>query len=317
MRIVVLGAGSVGMVFGGLLAEGGHHVALLGREQHMASIKEKGLLIQGIWGIHRVRNLCCYSSLYDLVKQESSAFDVALLTVKAYDTDVILQELRNLRMCLLTISLQNGLGNLEKVSAVMGSGRALAGSVLFGTEIQGPGNVLVAVYAEEVKIGGNDKVDYQRVIELADVFSRAGIPTLPTRDITRHIWGKVLYNCSLNGLAALLEVPYGVLGEHETGRILVTRIVEEAFDVLKREQVQVDWPDAAAYCNDLFGRLLPLTADHFPSMLSDFQAGRRTEIDALNGALVSRAKSYGLDMPVNWLVTKLVEVKEKRVRSEE
>ncbi|HQO79029.1 MAG TPA: ketopantoate reductase C-terminal domain-containing protein, partial [Thermodesulfobacteriota bacterium] len=69
--------------------------------------------------------------------------------------------------------------------------------------------------------------------------------------------------------------------------------------------------------NDLFGRLLPLTADHFPSMLSDFQAGRRTEIDALNGALVSRAKSYGLDMPVNWLVTKLVEVKEKRVRSEE
>ena len=315
MNIIILGAGAIGLVFGGLLANAGHRVTLLGREEHMAAVNERGLLIEGIWGNHRVTRVKGYSTIAEIVRQVAEKFDLALVTVKSYDTEGIVGAFHEqFPDTIPLVSLQNGVGNPEKIRRIRGSAPVLAGSVTFGTEITAPGTVRIAVYAEDVWLGGIDSTpDFREVQYIAEVFSAAGIQSRPTRDIYRYLWGKMLYNCSLNGLAAILEVPYGELMEHESSRALISDLVSEMFQVLKGEDQAVNWPDAKAYLQDLFGRLIPLTYNHTPSMLQDLQRRKRTEIDALNGTITERGEKHGLAVPVNWLVTNLVKIREKMV----
>jgi len=295
------------------LAKSGHRVVLLGRKKIIDPINTQGLVIEGIWGKHHINILPGYVSLFDLKEKEGAYFDLALLTVKAYDTENMLKTFKEVFPSPIpVISLQNGLGNLEKVIAMAGRKMAMAGRVIFGAEIPEPGKVAVTVYAEEVRVGGvDDGINYGTVKTTADFFDNAGIPTLPTKEIEKYIWGKVLYNCALNGLGAILDVKYGLLMEHDSTRALISDIVNEVFFVIEKENQKVAWPNAEVYLRDLFDRLIPVTYDHYPSMLRDIQNKRRTEIDAINGAIVTIAHKHGLDVPVNWLVTKLVKVKEK------
>jgi len=127
----------------------------------------------------------------------------------------------------------------------------------------------------------------------------------------QKLWGSVLYHCALNGLGAILGVKCGPLLEHESTRTLITDVVQEVFQVLSKERITVEWTNAEAYLQDLIGRLCPVTCELYSSMLRDIQNGKKTEIEALNGAIVRLAHDHGFDVPVNWLITKLVKVKEK------
>jgi len=313
MKIWVLGAGAMGMAFGGFLAKDGHEVILLGRKKNIEAINKHGLFIEGIWGEHHITNIKGYTNLATLKEKENVSFDLVLLTVKAYDTESMLETFRKtFPDPIPVISLQNGLGNLEQIIQLIGKEMAMAGRVIFGAEISRPGKVKVTVYAEEVRVGGvKNGIKYSQVEKIAQLFSRAGIPSLPTKEIEKYIWGKMLYNSALNGLGAILEVKYGILMENEYTRKLISSIVQEFFQVLEKENKKVDWPDAESYLQDLFNRLIPATYDHYPSMLRDIQNQKRTEIDAINGAIVELAHKHGFDVPVNWLITKLVKVKEK------
>jgi 2-dehydropantoate 2-reductase len=313
MNIIVLGAGAIGLVFGGFLAKAGHRVVFLGREENVSAVKKHGLFIQGLWGNHLIKNIVGYTNLRDLKEKEGTSFDLVLLTVKSYDTENMLKAFHEAFVNPAPIlSLQNGLGNLDKIIQIIGPTWAIGGRVIFGAEIDAPGKVSVTVYAEEVMVGGIENgIDYQKVIEVANTLSNAGVPTLPTREIKKYIWGKVLYNSALNGLGAILGVKYGFLREHEPSRMLIASIVHEFFSVVAKENLTLDWPNAEVYLDDLFERLIPVTYDHYPSMLRDIQNRKRTEIDSMNGALVEIAQKHGLDVPVNWLITSLVQTKEK------
>ena len=313
MNIIVLGAGAIGLVFGGFLAKAGHRVIFLGREENVSAVKKHGLFIEGLWGNHLIKNIAGYTNLRELKEKEGASWDLVLLTVKSYDTENMLKAFHETFANPMPIlSLQNGLGNLDKIIQIIGSKWAMAGRVIFGAEIDSPGRVSVTVYAEEVIVGGIENgIDYQRVTEVSDTLSNAGIPTLPTHEIKKYIWGKVLYNSALNGLGAILGVKYGFLREHESSRMLITSIVQEFFRVLEKENIKLDWPTPAAYLDDLFERLIPATYDHYPSMLRDIQNRKRTEIDSINGAIVEIAQKHGIDVPVNWLITTLVKTQEK------
>ena len=91
MNIVVLGAGAIGSVFGGLLALAGHRVTLIGRQEHMKAIAERGLLIDGIWGEHCVKSLACFTSVADMPAHVRADCELALVTVKSYDTDELMR----------------------------------------------------------------------------------------------------------------------------------------------------------------------------------------------------------------------------------
>ncbi|HEY8491054.1 MAG TPA: ketopantoate reductase family protein [Dehalococcoidia bacterium] len=312
MRFLVMGAGAIGSVFGGLLARAGHQVTLVGRDPHMTAVARHGLRTSGIWGEHHVTGLEAVTS----PPRDGGPYDAVLLTTKAYDT---VAALRAAAPALAggpdVVSLQNGLGNLEAVAEAAGPERTLGGRVIFGAEVVEPGHVVVTVCADDVAVGSpGNRAPADRAARLAAAFAEAGIPASVTDRIESLLWAKLLYNASLNGLSAVLGVPYGALLEQEETRSIMGRLVAEAFAAARAEGVALPWESPEAYRRTLFEELIPATAAHRSSMLQDIARGRRTEIDAINGAVVRVAERHGLDAPANRLVTELVRARERLAR---
>jgi 2-dehydropantoate 2-reductase len=156
------------------------------------------------------------------------------------------------------------------------------------------------------------EVDLERISVVACAFSEAGIPTEPTVEITKYIWGKVLYNCCLNALSALLGCTYDELSERAETREIMRVVIEEIFAVASKKGIELMWSSPQEYEGLLLGRLIPDTYSHHSSMLQDVRRGKRTEIDSLNGAIARMAGEVGLAAPVNWTLTRLVKSKEPK-----
>lgn len=315
MKVLIYGAGAIGSVFGGFLAKSGHEVVLLGRPQHMEIIKAKGLKIEGLWGEFLVNsNLSCYTNS-QLVKQDHyGTFDLILLTVKAYDTHSAASDLRNIvGIDTMVLSLQNGITNLEILAKNIGKDQVLGGMVIFGAEVSSPGIVKITVSADDVIIGRiSEKTDENKVKEIADNFTEAGIKTKITDKIETILWNKMLYNCSLNALASILNVNYGQLLDTEFTKNIIRRIVSEIYSVTEKKGINLEFKQKEDYLKILFNHLIPLTASHKPSMLQDLQKRRKTEIDYLNGMIAQMAKDLGIQAQTNLTLTELIKFKEKK-----
>jgi len=310
-EVLVAGAGAIGSVVGGLLAIGGAGVTLLGRPEHLGAIARRGLAIEGIWGRYEIKDLAVAADSTAL----RGGYDLVLLSVKSYDTDAMLEIVAPLldRDGSL-ISLQNGLGNVEKVLAAVGPGRALGARVIFGAEIARPGVVRVTVCADSVLIGAvaaHDGRACQKAKRWAERFAASRIPCEYTPDLCAALWGKVLYNAPLNALAALLRVPYGVLAELEEAREIMNVLIEEAFGVALAVGVKLPWKQVEDYKRVFYGRLLPATREHRSSMLQDLERGRRTEVDSINGSVWRLGRRAGVPTVVNETITRLVHVAEE------
>ena len=320
MRVLVFGAGAIGSVLGGLLAQAGHDVTLLGRPWHLDAIARQGLRVEGLWGAHHLRPEPSALTLATAPEHitrllPTAPFDWIFVCVKASQTAQAAETLTPwLRPGTLVCAFQNGLGNYEALTARVPAPRVALARVIFGAEVAEPGRVRVTVCADEVLLGAPDPaVPRERIIALASALQEAGVPARATTTILTAIWGKVLYNCALNGLSTLLEVPYGRLLEREAAKRLMRRIIEEAYRIAQAQGLRLEPSNAAAYAELLFTRLIPDTAAHHPSMLQDLRRGRATEIESLNGALVRLAQALDLDAPANELVTRLVQMKERLV----
>ena len=314
MHVVVLGAGAIGSVFGGLLARAGHRVTLIGRQPHMQAIVDSGLLIDGIWGEHRVKNLVCYTSVAQMPEHERSDCELALVTVKSYDTDELLRKCVSLFPQGLTfVSLQNGLGNIECIARHAGLSRLIGGRVIFGVVFIKNGHVRVTVEADKTALGVPESGTADRALaeSLAHMFSQAGIGCVVTDSIEQLLWGKMLYNCALNALATILNTHYGSL--LETGmQDTMLRIVEEIFTVASLCGVKLPYDSSEDYVQLLFGELIPRTYNHLPSMLQDIKRGKKTEINGLNGYIVNLAQQHSCPVPFNSVATALVQALEMR-----
>jgi 2-dehydropantoate 2-reductase len=307
--ILVAGAGALGSVTGGLLARAGFPVTLLARPAHADAVRAHGLAIDGLFGTHRVSGIECTSEARTL----RGPYAAVLLTVKAYDTAAVAQAVApHLAPDGFLLCLQNGLGNLESAGRAVGPERVLGARVIFGAELTGPGRVRVTVYADPVLVGSLDPGDDRRqdaAVRWAAHLAAAGIPTEPTDALVSELWAKVLYNAALNPLGALLGVPYGALAADRDTRAIMDDVIGEAFAVAAADGVALRWRDAAAYRDEFYGRLVPVTAAHRSSMLQDIERGRPTEVDAINGHVAARAAALGLSAPVNALLTRLIQAR--------
>ena len=304
MRFLVMGAGSIGSVTGGFLHLGGHEVYLLGKGPHIKSVKSGGLEISGIWGSHRAPDIKA-SSTIEAVMESGFKPEWTLLSVKSYDTA---EALRDLRPALESqrgiISLQNGLGNVEAIAAAA-PGMAVGGRVIFGARTIAPGHVDVTVCADDVLLGpapgGPAGVE-----EVVAAFSESGIPCRFEERILTYVWDKVLYNVILNALATLLRTDYGSLGDDPGIWSLMEKLVAEFYDVAAAHGVELVSTNPASYLDRFRDRLLPPTREHRSSMQEDIEQGRRTEIDALNGAVWRMGEKRGVPTPINETLTRMI-----------
>jgi 2-dehydropantoate 2-reductase len=311
MRVLIAGAGALGSVFGGFLRRAGLEVTLLGRAPHLAAIARSGLAVDGIWGAFHVAGFATATDAAAL----RGPFDVALVPVKAYDTRAVADAIAPLLSASgIAISLQNGLGNVEQLEAAVGAERALGARVIFGAVVPAPGAARVTVFADPTAIGalspGRSAGRDAAARRWAEIIDAAGVPAVYTDRLAALLWAKVFYNAALNPLGALLRLPYGALPGRGDSRALMDAIIDEAFAVARAEAVQLPWATAAEYRAEFYGRLVPATADHRASMLQDLERRRRTEVDAINGAVWRRGAAHGISTPVNEALTRLMHLVE-------
>ena len=314
MRVLVVGAGAMGSAAGGFLGQAGHDVTLLDREELMGAVRAKGLRITGIWGEHQVMAL---NAKTDLTGMKRGDFDLIIISVKSYDTRAAAESIRSLLDDdTLVCSYQNGLGNAEQIAAVAGWERMIGARVIFGVRLVEPGWIEITVIANPTALGvyhASAPVPDQvgdRVRAMAAAMDSAGIPTVYTDEIATLLWGKVAYNCALNPLSGLLDVPYGVLSETGHTLEIMREVIAEVYAVAGAMRIRLEPDNPAAYMDVLVKELIPPTATHYASMREDFRLKRRTEIDAMNGAIWNYGKQYGIPCPANAMLTRLVHARE-------
>ncbi len=304
---MVFGAGALGSVLGGFLSTR-NDVTLIGRLPHVNKIKKFGLRISGIWGNH-----VFHPKAYTSVDEVEEVPDLVIITTKSYDTPKAVDEIVKIAgPDTYVMSMQNGIGNEEKIAEKIGKERTLGGMAIFGAVLVEPGHSKVTVYASECLIGSLTE-NIEIAEKIAEVFRESGIPALPTDDIIREKWMKAFYNIALNSLSSILMVKYGFLGRNKEAIKIMEDLIREAFQVAEAEGVNLKytWEE---YLDYFLKKQLPPTAEHESSMLQDIRRGKKTEIDYLNGAIVRLGKKHGIPTPANRIVTYLVKLLEKKRR---
>jgi 2-dehydropantoate 2-reductase len=122
----------------------------------------------------------------------------------------------------------------------------------------------------------------------------------------------MLYNCALNPLGAILDVPYGALADNSLTKVLMNAIIEEIFRVIAASGYRTHWQSPADFLEVFYKRLVPDTAKHKSSTLQDILAHKKTEIDALNGAVIELARQHKIPVPYNLAVYNIVKFLEDK-----
>jgi 2-dehydropantoate 2-reductase len=291
-----MGAGAIGSLFGGLLAEDGNNVTLIARENHVKAIKQNGLTIEGASGKHVVKVKAVTKP-----SQLKETFDLILLTVKAYDTRQAVTEAQALMgNTSVLLCLQNGLGMEEIASEIIGRDRVLRGVTINGVLLKEPG-LVVHTGKGETTIGELNRKVSERTQKIAEAFSKAGLPTKVTNNIEGTVWTKILINAGVNPFGALTGMKNGELIMFPELKELMVETVIEGTNVAKKIDVKLEGDPVS-----LMIKTAEMTAQNKNSMLQDVEKGKRTEIDFINGAISNLGKRMGVKTPLNNLLTSLV-----------
>ncbi len=300
MRFVVIGAGNMGCVYGANLARIGEEVSFLDVwEEHVRAITANGLEVDGLTGRFLIRAKATTSAA-ELPKAEA-----ALICVNSYSrraaAEAAKQLLEDGGFCL---TLQNGLGNVEVLSEVLGRERVLAGLSFQSGDLEGPGCVNHTNNGPTF-IGELDGSQTQRLAGLVDRLQRAGLNPEPVDDIITTIWAKFVHNCGINAICAITGLRPGHIHLVPELEEFQTRIIEETVSVVRAKGITLPDPDPAAvikeYCAHKF---------HRPSMMQHLERGQRTEIDSLNGFVAAESSRFGLDAPFSRALTQLIKGRE-------
>lgn len=289
-RVVVVGPGALGTLFAARLALAGVPTLLLDYQPERAqALAKSGLRLHDDAGEHPVRVPVTADP------RALAQVDIALVLVKAYRTDDVAALLADyLPPDAVAVTLQNGLGNVETLQRHLGSERAFGGSTTQAAILECPG-VVRDTGSWPTVLGRSDGRPDARLDDVVAVLLRAGFAVSITQDLAAALWGKAILNAAINPVAALTRLRNGALTLHEPTLKLMTAAAREAAMVARKQGVRIARQDWRA-------RLLTVcqaTASNVNSMLADVLHARRTEIDAINGAIVRTAELHGLQTPIN------------------
>lgn len=313
LRYLIFGSGAVGTLLGGLLAQAGHSVVFVGRKWNIEGIQTKGITISGVWGNYQTEPQPAYESV-EYIPIELRDFDQIFICTKAFDTDAAIRAcLPVIQEATLVVSFQNGYGNCQIIAENTGWHRTLGARVITGVELPEPGKVQVTVHADAIRLGHYcNKFPMNQIESVVLIMQEAGILAEPTDQLEQYVWAKILYNSALNPMGALLGVTYGELSEKEETRKIMSAIIHEAFSATQAHGISQFWAAPKDYLQVFYEKMVPPTAAHFPSMLRDLQKGRRTEIDALNGAISRLGRQKNISTPVNDTIISLLHFRESQ-----
>ncbi len=298
VKIVIAGAGAMGCLFAGMLAEAKHELCLLEKDAgRVNAIRCSGVSIEREGAELQVTMPSITSNVYD-----TGIADMLLLLVKAYDTDNAVQAcLPVIGPDTTVLTLQNGLGNIEAINKYVPQSQILAGTTAHGATLLGSGRIRHAGRGDTV-IGALAPEGAPRAHAVQAVFQGSGIPAIVSADIHSVLWGKLLVNVGINALTAIMEVQNGRIGDIEHLHAVMERAVHEGAAVAFRLGIALPYIDPVARTAEV----CRATTDNISSMFQDIRSGRHTEIDSINGVVAAYGKRLGISTPVNRMLTCLV-----------
>jgi len=303
LNIAIFGVGAMGTLFGSRLGPLAR-VTLFGNwAEQIDTLRRQKLTVTQPDGSQTHHRLRATNNLNEL-----APVDLALILVKSYQTARAARQAANvLRPDGLAITLQNGLGNLEKLAAATGPERAGLGVTAQGATILTPGHVRHAGEGPThlALLPGRE----QQIMQAADLFNAAGLETTLVENADSLLWGKLAINAGINPLTALLEVPNGQLNLDQKLRQIMADAANEVARVAVAQGIQLPYANAALRATEV----AQATASNRSSMLQDVSRGSLTEIDAISGAVVRLGRHLGIPTPVNQLLLSLIKEKEKRL----
>ena len=295
MKIVIVGAGAIGSLFGALLAKN-NTVVLVGRAPHITAIQHNGLNINGKTHLH------VKLSAVESVKDVPISPNLILLTVKSYDTETAIKHtLPLIHDETVVVSLQNGLDNIEKIEHIVDKDRILAGVTTHGAIFSNPGVIRHTGKGKTI-LGELDGTRSKHLENIVRLFNEAGIETQISDDIVKEIWAKAIINSSINPLTAFFNCKNGYLLENPLLQKIVETICEESTHVAQAEGIKLTAPDMIQRTKEVIRD----TASNYSSMLQSVQQRKKTEIDSINGKLVTIGKQHRIDTSLNKILVELV-----------
>lgn len=298
MRIAVVGAGAMGSIFGARLAGGGHDVVLVDIARTIVDrINEAGVTV--------VRGDDSTNTRVTATTDPSEVggpVDLVVFCVKCYHTASATELARPLvGQDTVVASLQNGWGNGDVLAAAFPPEQVVVGVTYNSGLLVEPAKVvhpadqptLVGAFAD----GGDE-----RPARLAEALQSGGLETTVVSPVRPEIWKKLILNAATLPTAALTGMNAGALTSHEQMHDLVSESAREATAVARALGYDIDPEERVGYIHALLEKAGPARG----SMLQDFEAGRRTEIDVINGAVVAAADEHDVQVPLNRAFVALV-----------
>lgn len=347
MKVAVVGCGAIGGVVGAMLHVAGEDVVLVDTNQaHVDAIRERGLLIDG----DGIEPTTIRPRIVANAAEIDGPIDVVFLAVKSTATRVATQSvLPHLHPTSVVVSLQNGMGNEDVIAEVAGSARMLSGVVGWGATFTGPGHITRTSSEGGFELGAWDGGITPRVREVAAVLNKVA-PTVPMANVRGAKWTKLVVNATINSLGAALGRRLGEMVADPRSRLLMLQLITEAVMVARADGVRLEkvngklnmgllvletreqaarrrrarGPQQAwlgsryhaglALKSAILKKMAKVHGHIKSSMWQDIEAGRRTEIDVLNGYIVERARARNVPVPVHTALVRVIKEIEQGAR---
>ena len=294
MRIAVFGAGGVGGFFGGRLAHAGEDVTFIARGEHLRAIKAGGLKVESPSG-----DFVVFPAKATDDVTEVGEVDLVILGVKAWQVPEAAHEMKPLAGSRTTVlPLQNGVDAVSQLVAELGSDRVIGGLCRIVSFVVGPGHIRHAGFTPSIIIGELDNRRTARTDTIEQVFKNAGLEISVAEDIQVALWTKFLFIASFSGVGAMANAPAGVVRSDPKWRSHLLNAMEEIYALAHARGIKLP----ANSVDTVMASVDSLPEEATSSMQRDVAAGKPSELESQNGAVVRMAREAGIDVPTHTLI---------------
>ena len=309
MNILVIGSGAVGIGLAASMLSQGADISIFARDKTAKAIKENGIKRCGLFTHYEFTSdeVNVYETYEEIPKD---TFEYVFITSKTTANDDISKKLNTYRDILKEdfkiIIFQNGFGNDAAYLRFFDKTQVFSARVITGFTRPERHISEVTVYTEPLLIGSLQKQDPSELQPIADMITSSGIQCKLTGEVDKYLWAKMLYNCALNPLGAILDVNYGKLTENEYSKEIMDSIIDEIFDVIKASGYETLWENSQEYKDIFYSKLVPDTYNHYSSTHQDIKRKIKTEIDSLTGKVIELGEANKVDVGTNKIIYNLI-----------
>jgi 2-dehydropantoate 2-reductase len=300
LKIGILGAGAMGILYGGLLSKNGNKVKFIVKnETKKKIINDKGIKL----------NIDSESFIVNpgaILAKEATEFNLIIIFTKTNDTTSALNSIKQIiNKNTFLMSLQNGLGNLEKLLKFSDSSKIIYGTTMAPADLNSVREVSsFGSHVSQFRLADNKNNCFTE--NILNIFNNAKLNSIINKNVDNVIWSKVAFNTAMNTICALLEITPSSIDSNKDLKSFAKSVATETCEVAIANDIKIDkekvFKNIELSCRE--------HGDHKPSMLQDILLKKQTEIDALNGEVIKIGSSLNINTPLNSSLFHLIKARE-------